>query len=80
MHPTLPQLMTDVSELMVTKRAVDEWLIEPDVEGAREYARLSIYAEPDGLNIDGQGLIPWAQIESSRLTYTVHMKKRHATR
>ena len=55
-------------------------MIEPDVEGAREYARLSIYAEPEGLNIDGQGLIPWAQIESSRLTYTVHMKKRHATR
>ena len=72
--------MTDVSGLMVTKRAVDEWLIEPDVEGAREYARISVYAEPEGLNIDGQGLIPWSQIESSRLTYTVHMKKRHATR
>ena len=39
--------------VMVTKRAVDEWLIEPDAEGAREYARLSIYAEPEGLNIDG---------------------------
>jgi hypothetical protein len=31
---------------MVTKRCVDEWLIEPDIEGAREYARLSIIAEP----------------------------------
>ena len=79
-HRTLPQLMTNVSELMVTKRAVDEWLIEPDVEGAREYARISIYAEPEGLNIDGQGLIPWAQVESSRLTHTVHIKKRHAAR
>ncbi len=66
--------------VMVTKRAVDEWLIEPDVEGVREYARLSIYAEPEGLNIDGQGLIPWSQLESSRLTYAVRMKKRHAAR
>ena len=54
--------MPDVSGLMVTKRAVDEWLIEPDVEGAREYARISIYAEPEGLNIDGQGLIPWSRL------------------
>jgi hypothetical protein len=72
--------MTNVSDVMVTKRAVDEWLVEPDVEGSREYARLGVYAEPDGLNIDGQGIIPWSQIESSRLTYTVHRKKGYATR
>lgn len=47
---------------MITQRFVQEWLVEPDVEGAREYARLSITAEPDGLNIDGQGIIPWNQI------------------
>ena len=72
--------MTNVLGVMVTKRAVDEWLIQPDVEGAREYARISIYAEPEGLNIDGQGLIPWSQLESIRMTYSVRMKKRHASR
>ena len=77
---TLLTLVLTILAVMVTKRAVDEWLIEPDVEGVREYARLSIYAEPEGLNIDGQGLIPWSQLESSRLTYAVRMKKRHAAR
>ena len=47
---------------MITQRFVQEWLVEPEIEGAREYARLSITAESDGLNIDGQGIIPWAQI------------------
>lgn len=47
---------------MIIQRFVQEWLVEPDVEGAREYARLSITAEPDGLNIDGQGIIPWNHI------------------
>ena len=42
---------------MIKKRAYDEWLVEPDLEGAREYARLAIIAKPEGLNIDGQGLI-----------------------
>ena len=42
---------------MIKKRAYDEWLVEPDLEGAREYARLAIIAMPEGLNIDGQGLI-----------------------
>jgi hypothetical protein len=62
---------------MVTKRCVDEWLIEPDIEGAREYARLSIIAEPAGLNVDGQGIIPWEQLRQS---YAVNLKKRNATR
>jgi len=65
---------------MVTKRCVDEWLIEPDIEGAREYARLSIIAEPAGLNVDGQGLIPWEQLLSARQSYAVNLKKRNATR
>ena len=77
---TLLTLVLTIVAVMVTKRAVDEWLIEPDVEGAREYARISIYAEPEGLNIDGQGLIPWSQLESSRMTYSLRMKKRHASR
>ena len=44
---------------MIKKRAYDEWLVEPDIPGAREYARLAIIAMPEGLNIDGQGLITW---------------------
>ena len=51
---------------MVTKRYTDEWLVEPDVEGAREYARLSVTAEKDGLNIDGQGVIPWQQLLAAK--------------
>jgi hypothetical protein len=65
---------------MITKRCVDEWLIEPDVEGAREYARLSVTAEPDGLNIDGQGVIPWTQLMTARQSYTLNLKKRDAAR
>ncbi len=69
-----------MGDFMVTKRCVDEWLIEPDIEGAREYARLSIIAEPAGLNVDGQGIIPWEQLLSARQSYAVNLKKRNATR
>jgi hypothetical protein len=65
---------------MITKRCIDEWLIEPDVEGAREYARLSIIAEPEGLNIDGQGIIPWMQLMTARQSYALNVKKRDAAR
>lgn len=65
---------------MITKRCVDEWLIEPDVEGAREYARLSVVAEPEGLNIDGQGVIPWSQLQSARQSFTLDLKRRNASR
>jgi hypothetical protein len=65
---------------MITKRCVDEWLIEPDVEGAREYARLSVVAEPEGLNIDGQGVIPWSQLQSARQSFALELKRRNASR
>jgi len=42
---------------MITRTKINEWLVEPDIEGAREYARLSVSAEPEGINIDGQGII-----------------------
>ena len=44
---------------MIKKRAYDEWLVEPDIDGVREYSRLAIMATAEGLNIDGQGLITW---------------------
>lgn len=65
---------------MITKRCVDEWLIEPDVEGAREYARLSVVAEPEGLNVDGQGVIPWSQLQSARQSFALELKRRNASR
>lgn len=52
---------------MIKKRAYDEWLVEPDLEGAREYARLAIIAMPEGLNIDGQGLITWEALRQAKL-------------
>ena len=62
---------------MITRIKVNEWLIEPDIEGAREYARLSVSAENEGINIDGQGLITWQQLELSRLSYaTIKAKKK----
>ena len=54
---------------MITKLESHEWLVEPDVAGAREYARLSIYPEVDGLNIDGQGTIPWQDLKLQSLVY-----------
>ena len=32
---------------MITRTKINEWLVEPDIEGAREYARLSVSAEHD---------------------------------
>ena len=54
---------------MITRTKINEWLVEPDIEGAREYARLSIIAEFEGINIDGQGIITWEQLKTSRSAY-----------
>ena len=55
--------------VMITRTKINEWLVEPDIEGAREYARLSIIAEFEGINIDGQGIITWEQLKISRSAY-----------
>lgn len=65
---------------MILKRSKIEWMVEPDVEGSREYARLGVFADPDGLNIDGQGVLTWAEIESARNAVTKSTKFRHAAR
>lgn len=66
--------------LMILKRSKIEWMIEPDVEGSREYARLGVYADPDGLNIDGQGVLSWDEIEAARKMVTKLTHSRHAAR
>ena len=53
---------------MITRTKINEWLVEPDIEGAREYARLSVNAEPQGINIDGQGIITWKQLKTKMKT------------
>ena len=53
---------------MITRTKINEWLVEPDIEGAREYARLSISAEFEGINIDGQGIITWKQLKTKMKT------------
>ena len=53
---------------MITRTKINEWLVEPDIEGAREYARLSIIAEFEGINIDGQGIITWKQLNAKMKT------------
>jgi hypothetical protein len=53
---------------MITRTKINEWLVEPDIEGAREYARLSIIAEFEGINIDGQGIITWKQLKTKMKT------------
>ena len=59
---------------MITRTKINEWLVEPDIEGAREYARLSISAEFEGINIDGQGIITWKQLKISSLAYATLVK------
>jgi len=66
--------------LMILKRSKIEWMIEPDVEGSREYARLGVYADPDGLNIDGQGVLSWDEIEAARKMVIKLTHSRHAAR
>ena len=60
---------------MITKLESYEWLVEPDVAGAREYARLSIYPQVDGLNIDGQGTIPWQELQLASSLLATSKKK-----
>jgi len=55
---------------MITKLESHEWMVEPDIAGAREYARLSIYPEVNGLNIDGQGVIPWQDLKLQGSVYS----------
>jgi hypothetical protein len=66
--------------LMIAKRSKIEWMIEPDTEGSREYARLGVFADPDGLNIDGQGVLGWDEIEAARKMVQKSNKVRHAAR
>jgi len=72
--------MSSKMTLMILKRSKIEWMIEPDVEGSREYARLGVYADPDGLNIDGQGVLSWDEIEAARKMVQKSNKVRHAAR
>lgn len=65
---------------MILKRSKIEWMIEPDEEGSREYARLGVYADPDGLNIDGQGVLSWDEITMARKMVQKSDKSRHAAR
>ena len=53
---------------MITRTKINEWLVEPDIEGAREYARLSIIAEFEGINLDGQGIMTWKQLKTKMKT------------
>lgn len=50
---------------MVTKLNFHEWMVEPYDKDSREYARLHVSIEAEGINIDGQGVIPWMDIMSS---------------
>jgi hypothetical protein len=47
---------------MLTELTETEWMVEPDDDDSREYARLYIAATNLGINIDGQTTIPWDRI------------------
>lgn len=68
---------------MLIKVSSVEWMVEPWDTKAREYARLSVTANRDGLNIDGQGTLPWAslldafdQLEKEEEAYDRERRKR----
>lgn len=52
---------------MITELKEGEWMVEPDVDGAREYSRLHLKATKTGLNVDGQGIIPWDNLLSRKI-------------
>jgi|DEB19_MinimDraft_3_1074340.scaffolds.fasta_scaffold07749_1 hypothetical protein len=47
---------------MLTELTETEWMVEPDDEDSREYARLYVAATNRGINIDGQTVIGWDKI------------------
>jgi hypothetical protein len=47
---------------MLTELTETEWMVEPDDEDSREYARLYVAATNRGINIDGQTVIGWDRI------------------
>lgn len=42
-------------------------MVEPNDADCREYARLHIKAVKSGVNIDGQGVIPWDDLLSKKI-------------
>lgn len=47
---------------MITELTETEWMVEPEDEDSREYARLYVAATNKGINIDGQAVIGWDKI------------------
>ena len=47
---------------MVVRLNPCEWMVEPENQDDREYARLHVSANAFGLNIDGQGTISWPEL------------------
>jgi hypothetical protein len=60
---------------MITQLKETEWMVEPDIEGAREYARLHIKATKTGLNIDGQGTIRWDDLLAYKIRVSIKQAK-----
>lgn len=47
---------------MICRLNVQTWLVEPENQHDREYARLHVEADEYGLNIDGQGYVSWPEL------------------
>lgn len=47
---------------MLTELTETEWMVEPDDDDSREYARLYVAATNLGINVDGQATIGWDKI------------------
>jgi hypothetical protein len=52
---------------MITQLKENEWMVEPNDSDCREYARLHIKAMKTGVNIDGQGVIPWEDLLAKKI-------------
>ena len=56
---------------MITQLKENEWMVEPNDPDCREYARLHIKAMKTGVNIDGQGVIPWDDLLARKIRVLV---------
>ena len=56
---------------MITQLKEGEWMVEPNDADCREYARLHIKAVKSGVNIDGQGVIPWDDLLAKKINSIV---------
>ena len=62
---------------MIVRLNPQEWMVEPENQDDREYARLHVKATAFGINIDGQGTISWDELMDAFQYVEILLKQRN---